>query len=168
MSILYESAQRLFHSIEGFRHQVNDLHQSLKGRLVLAMFDTTVTNPACRVPDAIAFYAKKAPDVVIDIHVVPVNEIEKGVLEGHYHVGILPPHRRSASLEYMTLFGEEMSMYCGKGHPLFGKTGRISDDEVMAQKYVGLSFSSPNMEKGRALHLQKIGGINKSGRDCYF
>ncbi|MDG3087769.1 LysR family transcriptional regulator [Vibrio hannami] len=157
---IYESAQRLLLSIDDFRHEVNDLHQSLKGHLVLAMFDTTVTNPDCRVDQAIASYAAKAPNVAIDIHVVPVNEIEKGVLEGKYHVGVIPPHRRSASLEYMPLFGEQMYMYCGNGHELFKVKRHVSDDEVMAQKYAGLSFSSPNMETGRALNLIKSAGAS--------
>ena len=152
---IYESAQRLVLSMDEFRHEVNGLHHSLKGHLIIAMFDTTVTNSMCQVDKAIADYASRAPDVAIDIHVLPVNEIEKGVLEGKYHIGIIPPHRRSASLEYLPLFGEQMYMYCGKGHPLFDVQRLVSDDEIMAQKYAGLSFSSPNMEIGRALNLDK-------------
>jgi DNA-binding transcriptional LysR family regulator len=152
---VYQSAQRLLLSIEDFRQEVNDIHQSLKGHLVLAMFDTTVTNPECRVNEAIEAYLRLAPDVMIDIHIVPVNEIEKGVIEGQYHIGIIPPHRRSASLDYMPLFGEQMHMYCGNTHHLFRCNGPVTDEEMMAQRYVGLSFSSPNMEKGRELGLIK-------------
>lgn len=152
---VYHSAQRLLLSIEDFRQEVNDIHKSLKGHLVIAMFDTTVTNPECRVNEAIEEYLRHAPDVMIDIHVVPVNEIEKGVIEGQYHIGIIPPHRRSASLEYMLLFGEQMHMYCGDSHHLFDRSGPVTDEEMMAQRYVGLSFSSPNMEKGRELGLIK-------------
>ena len=152
---VYESASRLLLSIEDFRHQVNDLHQSLTGRLVIAMFDTTITNPECRVNEAIASYATEAPDVVIDIHVVPVNEIEKGVIEGRYHIGIIPPLRRSASLQYMPLFGEQMYMYCGEKHELFGHNGTVDDQSIMVQRYAGLTFSSPNMDQGNGLGLVK-------------
>lgn len=152
---IYTAVSRLFLSIEDFRHEVNDLHQSLKGHLVIAMFDTTTTNDACRVNEAIASYVKAAPEVAIDIHVVPVNEIEKGVIEGHYHVGIIPPNRRSASLEYMPLFGEQMYLYCAKGHPLFEHDGKISDTDIMRQRYAGLTFSSPNMKQGNTLGLVK-------------
>ncbi|TXR54872.1 LysR family transcriptional regulator [Reinekea thalattae] len=154
---IYDSARRLLLSIEDFRHEINDLHQSLKGHLVLAMFDTTVTNPACQVHEAIAHYSQVAPDVAIDIHVVPINDIEKGVIEGKYHVGIIPPHRRSSSLDYQPLFGEQMYMYCSQGHALFGRKGPISTQEIMSQNYAGLTFSSPNMERGRELGL-----VNKS------
>lgn len=152
---IYASALRLFLSMEDFKHEVNDLHQSLKGRLVIAMFDTTTTNSDCQVNKAISAYVQKAPNVTIDIHVVPVNEIEKGVIEGRYHIGIIPPQRRSASLEYMPIFGEQMYLYCGEGHALFNANGPISDKEIKKQRYVGLTFSSPNMEQGNELGLTK-------------
>lgn len=152
---IYNAAKHLVKSLEDFRHQVNDLHQTLKGRLVIAMFDKTITNPECRVNQAIARYVEQAPDVLLEIHVVPVNEIERGVLEGAYHVGIIPPHRRSASLHYMPLFGEQMHLYCGQGHAFFSKTEHIDDSAILAEPYAGLSFSSPNMETGRHLGLQK-------------
>lgn len=152
---IYESAQRLVRSMDEFRHEINGLHHSLKGHLIIAMFDTTVTNSQCRVDSAIADYVSRAPDVAIDIHILPVNEIEKGVLDGKYHLGIIPPHRRSASLEYIPLFGEQMYMYCGRGHSLFDAQRLVNDEEIMMQKYAGLSFSSPNMEIGRALNLCK-------------
>ncbi|MDC0612130.1 LysR family transcriptional regulator [Vibrio sp.] len=152
---IYDAAKRLIKSLEDFRHQVNDLHQTLKGRLIIAMFDKTISNEECRVSDAIARYIDDAPDVLIDIHVVPVNQIEKGVLEGEYHVGIIPPHRRSASLNYMPLFGENMFLYCGKGHPFFQRKTSVSDEEIISQRYAGLSFSSPNMGKGQSLGFEK-------------
>jgi len=152
---IYASALRLFLSMEDFKHEVNDLHQSLTGRLVIAMFDTTTTNSECQVNKAIGEYAKKAPNVAIDIHVVPINEIEKGVIEGRYHIGIIPPQRRSASLEYMPIFGEQMFLYCGQGHALFNLEGAISDKVIKEQRYAGLTFSSPNMEQGNALGLIK-------------
>jgi len=152
---IYAAALRLFLSMEDFKHEVNDVHQSLKGRLVIAMFDTTTTNSQCQVNKAISGYVQKAPDVAIDIHVVPVNEIEKGVIEGRYHIGIIPPQRRSASLQYMPIFGEQMHLYCGEGHELFKVNGPVSDQLIKQQRYVGLTFSSPNMEQGNKLDLVK-------------
>ena len=152
---IYDSAVRLVRSIEGFRNEVNDLHQSLKGHLVIAMFDMTTTNPECKVNEAIHHYIKEAPDISIEIHVVPVNEIEKGVIDGRYDIGIAPPTRRSESLAYMPLFGEKMALYCGKGHALFGRTDTISDQEILDQRYIGLTFSSPNMEHSNTLGLTK-------------
>ena len=86
------------------------------------MFDSTAAHPEYRVHDAIATFVERAPDVDIDINVLPINEIEKGLLEGKYHIGFLPESKT---------------------------------EEIMAHTYVGLSFSSPNMEAGKALNLHK-------------
>jgi DNA-binding transcriptional LysR family regulator len=157
---IFVGAKRLIKSIEDFRHEVNDMHRTLQGRLTIAIFDKTVSNPECQIPQAIALYTEKFPDVMLDIQVLPVNAIEKGILEGQYHVGIIPPHRRSASLEYMPLFGEQMSLYCGKGHPFYEALTPVSDEQVRAEPYAGLSFSSPNMEVSQALELRKVAAAN--------
>ena len=157
---IYEYAQRLISSIEDFRHQVNDMHRTLQGQLSIAMFDKTVSNPECHVPDAIADFIASAPEVQSDIHVVPVNQIEKGVLDGHYQVGIIPTHRPSSSLHYIPLFGEQMHLYCGRGHPLFDRAERVEAREIRAQRYAGLSFHSPNMETGRLHGLEKSAVAN--------
>jgi len=157
---IYEYAQRLITSIEDFRHQVNDMHRTLQGQLSIAMFDKTVSNPECRVPEAIALFTANAPEVQIDIHVVPVNQIEKGVLDGRYHVGIIPTHRPSSSLKYIPLFGERMHLYCGRGHPLYAHADRIEADAIRSRRYAGLSFHSPNMETGRKHGLEKSAVAN--------
>jgi len=157
---IYEYAQRLITSIEEFRHQVNDMHHNLQGQLAIAMFDKTVTNPDCHVAQAIATFLTQAPQVQIDIHVVPVNQIEKGVLDGRYQVGIIPTHRSSSSLKYLPLFNEQMHLYCGRGHPLFARAHEVADAEIRAQPYAGLSFHSPNMESGRRHELNKSSVAN--------
>lgn len=157
---IYEYAQRLITSIEDFRHQVNDMHRTLQGQLSIAMFDKTVSNPECHVATAINRFISQAPDVQIDIHVVPVNLIEKGVLDGRYHVGVIPTHRPSSSLKYIPLFGEQMYLYCGAGHPLFERADSADADEIRQQRYAGLSFHSPNMETGRKHGLEKSAVAN--------
>lgn len=157
---IYEYAQRLITSIEEFRHQVNDMHRTLQGQLSIAMFDKTVTNPDCQVAAAIATFLARAPQVQIDIHVAPVNQIEKGVLDGRYHVGIIPTHRPSSSLKYLSLFHEQMHLYCGNGHALFARAEDASVDEIRQQRYAGLSFHSPNMESGRRHGLEKSAVAN--------
>ncbi len=156
---IYDGAQRLLLSLQDFRNQVNDMHRSLQGNVVIAMFDKTVSNPECYVYEAIHRYQQLAPKVNVEIHVVPVNSIEQGILDGRYHVGIIPTHRASTSLEYMPLFGEQMYLYCGNMHPLFDQTNP-SDKDIIAARYAGLSFHSPNMDKSAALGLNKMAVAN--------
>ena len=157
---IYEAAQRLISSIEDFRNQVNDMHRSLQGNLSLAIFDKTVSNQACHIHKAIARYLDQAPEVYIDVHIVPVNKIEKGVLDGRYHVGIIPTHRPSSSLEYIPLFGEQMYLYCGQDHPLFTQAASITPEIIAHQRYAGLDFHSPNMEVSHKLSLNKVASAN--------
>ena len=157
---IYAASQRLLAALEGFSQQVNDLHKSLQGQLSIAVFDKMVTNPACHLPEAIAEFTKAAPDVSLDIQVVPVNEIEKGVIDGQYHIGIIVTHRMSESLAYQDLFGEQMKLYCGKNHPLFDVRGRPNRKQLLSQKYAGLSFHSPNMEMSLRLSLDKRATAN--------
>ncbi len=157
---IFEAAQRLLSSIEDFRNQVNDVHHSLQGRISIAIFDKTVTNQACNIYQAISDYLQQAPDVFIDVHIVPVNKIEKGVLDGRYQVGVIPTHRSSTSLEYIPLFGEQMYLYCGRNHPLFSQTESITEETISRQRYAGLDFHSPNMDISHQLGLNKVATAN--------
>lgn len=150
---IYDATQRLLLSLQDFKNEVNDIHHHLHGNIVVAMFDKTVTNPACQVSEAIYHYQNVAPKVNIEIHVVPVNSIEQGILDGRYHVGIIPNHRTSASLEYLPLFSEQMYLYCGKHHPFFLQ--QPTAEQLRSAPYAGLNFHSPNMDKSNQLHLNR-------------
>ena len=157
---IYVASQRLLGALERFSQQVHDLHKNLQGHLSIAVFDKMATNSLCHLPQAIAAFTEAAPDVSLHIQVVPVNEIEKGVIDGQYHMGIIVTHRMSESLAYQDLFGEQMKLYCGKGHPLFGIKGRPNREQLLSQKYAGLSFHSPNMEMSLRLGLKKRATAN--------
>lgn len=143
---VYDYAKSLLTSIDAFRNQINDIHKNLQGKIVIAMFDKTVSNRDCRVSDAIARYLTKAPEVEVEIQVVPVNQVEQGILDGRYHVGIAPSHRKTNSLSYIPLFEEKMSLYCGRSNPLFSKAASVNAEKIRQQNFAGLSFNSPNMD----------------------
>jgi DNA-binding transcriptional LysR family regulator len=77
-----------------------------------------------------------------------INTIERGVMDGSYHVGIIPAHRSSQSLIYTDLFTETMLLYCGARHPLYG-AGSMPPwtwDSLRSYPFAGLGYHSPNME----------------------
>ena len=149
---VHASALKLIGAIEGFQHEVDDLHQRLTGRLVLAIFDKTATNPHCHIDQAFAEFNQLAPAVHPEIHVEPINAIETGVIEGRFNIGIIPDHRPSSSLDYHPLFHEQMYLYCGRQHPLFDTpTSKLDRETVQACRYVGIGYHSPNMEVTRQL-----------------
>jgi DNA-binding transcriptional LysR family regulator len=56
------------------------------------------------------------------MHVGRSRRSSAGVMDGSFHVGIIPAHRTSQSLVYADLFAETMLLYCGARHPLFGRS----------------------------------------------
>lgn len=141
------SALRMMAAMEDFQHEVDDLHQRLTGSLAIAIFDKTASNSDCHISRAFARFDELAPDVHPELHVAPINAIEAGVIEGRFHLGIIPTHRPSSSLDYYRLFDEQMYLYCAQGHPLFDdKSPSMSPELVRKHRYVGIGYHSPNME----------------------
>jgi len=83
--------------------------------------------------------------------------IERGVIGGEFHLGIVPEHRRSQSLVYAPLFMEQMQLYAGRGHAWFEQAGtrRVSWADLRRQDLVGLGYHSPNMSLAHARQLQR-------------
>lgn len=153
---VFASAGRMMVAMEGFQHEVDELHQRLTGSLAIAIFDKTASNPGCHISAAFARFDELAPDVQPEIHVEPINAIERGVMEGRFHLGVIPNHRPSSSLDYFRLFDEQMYLYCATGHSLFDTAGNnLSAARVRQCKYVGIGYHSPNMEVSRKLNLQR-------------
>lgn len=144
---VYEETLVLLSSIEAFRSRIDGIHDRMGGELHIAVFDKTATNPHARIGDAIRQFVDDAPDVTLNFHVASINEVERGVIDGSYQVGIIPAHRSSKSLAYTNLFDEQMLLYCGKAHPLFDAShSRLTWNAIRTHAFAGLGFHSPNME----------------------
>lgn len=154
--VAYDAALRLLAALNEFRAEINDVRSQMTGQLVLALFDKTVTNRECKIYQAIRNFETVAPDVGIEIYIKPLNDIEKAVMDGTHHIGVIPEHRPSASLLYHRLFNEKMILYCGRDHPLFEReSSSITEADIRSSKYAGLGYHSPNMEHDRELGMQR-------------
>lgn len=153
---VYNETLQLLASVDAFRGSIDDIHQRMGGRLEIALFDKTATNPQARIGDAIALFSDRAPEVSLSMHVTSINAVERGIMDGSLHVGVIPAHRNSRSLAYTDLFGETMFLYCGVEHPLFGaKRGSLSWGKLKAYKFAGLGYHSPNMEVSHQARLER-------------
>ena len=156
---VYDETLRLLSAVDAFRSSIDDIHRRMGGRLDVAVFDKTASNPAARIHAAIAAFAEQAPDVQLQLHVGSINAIERGVIDGSYQVGIIPAHRSSQSLVYSDLFGETMLLYCGVGHPLFGQPPQVHAaldwDALRTYPFAGLGYHSPNMELSHQAQLTR-------------
>jgi DNA-binding transcriptional LysR family regulator len=153
---VYREILKLLGSVESFRSGIDDIHHRMGGQLEVAIFDKTVTNPEARIHLAVAQFNAMAPEVRLSMHVDTTNGIERGLLDGTYHVGIIPTHRSSKALAYADLFGETMLLYCGAQHPLFDTNDELlSWAKVRKLPFAGLGYHSPNMELSHRERLER-------------
>lgn len=156
---VHDEARQLLASTELFRASIDDLHQRMGGAIHVAVFDKTATNPASCIAQAVGLFRRRAPDVVLNLHVEGIQAIERGVLDGRFHLGVIPEHRRSSSLAYDTLFGETMLLYGAPGHALFAMSDtenrRLDWTDLRAWPFAGLGYHSPNMEVTHQRQLER-------------
>ena len=153
---MYEATLQLLGGVDLFRSRIDDIHARMGGNLEIAVFDKTVSNPQAQIHRAIAQFHAAAPDVNLQLHVSSINAIERGLMDGRFHVGIIPAHRSSASLVYRDLFGETMQLYCAAGHDLWHKPHDTLDWEALRHyPFAGLGYHSPNMELSHSVRLPR-------------
>lgn len=153
---VYQETLRLLASVDAFRHGIDDIHRRMGGQLEIAVFDKSASNPQAHIGEAIARFAQQAPEVTLSVHVASIGTIERGLIDGHFHVGVIPTHRNSQSLAYADLFGETMLLYCGQHHPLFGANHEhLSWETLRRYPFAGLDHHSPNMELSHQANLTR-------------
>ncbi|AOW15168.1 LysR family transcriptional regulator [Hydrogenophaga crassostreae] len=154
---VYAAAQHLIAATDAFRGELHDIHRRMGGDLHVALFEKTATNPESHIPQAIRRFRAIAPQVNLHLHVGPIGMIERGVIDGQYHLGIIPEHRRSESLDYLDLFGETMQLYASEGHPWFRARDDAARDWAALQKQAlaALGYHSPNMALTHARRLER-------------
>src|SRR5262252_6659345 len=79
--VVHEASLQLFGALEQFRARTGALRGRLVGELQIGTVDNTVTNPACRLADAIGRFKARAPDVHVTLHVLAPTELEQAVLD---------------------------------------------------------------------------------------
>ena len=153
---VYDETLRLLSAVDAFRSSIDDIHRRMGGRLEVAVFDKTASNPAAHIGAAIALFARLAPEVSLQMHVAAIPAIERGLMDGSLHVGIIPAHRLSQSLVYTNLFTETMLLYCGAQHPLFGADhSALTWETLRAYQFAGLGYHSPNMQLSHSARLPR-------------
>lgn len=129
---VYQSALQLLSSIENFRTEMNAINTALVGELNIGITDNLVTMEKMRVTKALSALKHRAPEVSINIRMIPPNEIEASVLNGQLHIGVVPEFKALPGLNYLPLYREESLLYCSDQHPLFHQNlNQISDKALI-------------------------------------
>jgi|APEBP8051073178_1049388.scaffolds.fasta_scaffold00353_7 DNA-binding transcriptional LysR family regulator len=122
-----QAAQRLMNAMDDVSDQLRGYRLGMKGELRLAITESTLSDHKNRVSEHIARFKARAPDVRIELIVLPPSGVRASIRDGRAHVGFLPAHSRADDLDYHELHRERMSLYCSQGHPLFGRICNMED-----------------------------------------
>lgn len=147
------AADELLHSISSFQNEIHGIKGQMRGILHLAMFDQLLSNPKARIAEAISHFKAEAPAVDLELNLLPPIEIEKRLLSGTLHIGILSPFELSGDLRSIPAHDEDMYLYCSAKHPLFHAT-QITVADILACDVVGLGLKSPNQSISREFGLK--------------
>ncbi|MCU7942546.1 MAG: LysR family transcriptional regulator [Candidatus Thiodiazotropha sp. (ex Cardiolucina cf. quadrata)] len=129
---VYQAILQLLASLENFKTQVNSISAHLKGELNIGVTDNLVTmSNHMRVTNSLSALKQLGPEVRINIRMMPPSEIEKSVLDGRLHIGVIPDFRHLAGLEFIDLYDEDSLLYCGHKHELFARdNSQLSEADI--------------------------------------
>lgn len=141
-------------AIDGFRTEVNQLHQSLRGELNLGLMNNLVTQPKMRITDALKAIRRQSDGVRINISMSTPGEIERGLLDGRIHIGALPMLTTLSTLDYSPLYEERSQLYCSRNHRLFASARKVRMSDLGALPAVAPSYrmSAEAMQLHQALN----------------
>lgn len=122
-----------------FTTNISAINDNFTGEIYVAMVDSSFTDPNNPMLGAIRAFRDRAPQVKINLSVESPGTIERGILDGTYHLGIVPSYRQLTELSYHELYQEKVSLYVGPTHPLLSEIeGRtdVSIDDVTQHELV--------------------------------
>ncbi|MDV6252327.1 LysR family transcriptional regulator [Vibrio sp. EA2] len=117
--VTYQASLELLQQCEAFAATVASSKNELSGRATIAMIDTLVNDPRCRVSEVVSSLKSRSNNLQFDINVCEAREVETSVVNGRSLVGIGVSRHQLRGLDYFPLHNETNYLYCGKGHPLF-------------------------------------------------
>ncbi|KGU82929.1 LysR family transcriptional regulator [Pseudomonas mediterranea] len=127
-------------AIEGFRSEVNQMHQQLRGDLNIGIVNNLVTQPRMRITRALKAMRAEGAGVRVNLSMSTPGEIERGLLDGRLHVGAVPLITPLSGLDYSVLYEERSNLYCSVEHPFFQRAGTISNEELATADAVVPSY----------------------------
>jgi DNA-binding transcriptional LysR family regulator len=133
---VYAAARQLFDDLAAFRDRVATATGRLSGAVTVFLVDNIVSIAAEPIALALGAFARHHPRVALTLESATPGGVEAAVLDGRADFGISVLPRALAELETVPLFREELVLYCGRGHPLFGAAADSPADAVRAHALV--------------------------------
>ena len=163
---VYDRMLEVFDSLALFRDHINAIHTSLQGELRIGITDNLISMQRMKIVSSLRTLKKAAPQVIINIRMMPPAEIEKAVLMSDLDVGMIPHWRKTQGLDYVPIYQEESGLYCGAEHPLFDSDEsilRADPDMVLANDIVVPAYAQP--ERIQQVYRHKRASATVSDRE---
>jgi DNA-binding transcriptional LysR family regulator len=117
--LLNRHANELLQRVAGTEHEIAELRKVIVGRLDLA---TVVIAAEHILPQALGEFRAQCPEVTLNLQVHNSKEVEEGVADGRYELGITLSHSPSDGLKVEKFGVDELVVVVSKRHPLAGQT----------------------------------------------
>ncbi|MEP2716927.1 LysR family transcriptional regulator [Pseudophaeobacter sp.] len=114
----YKFMDQFLESTEDFTSRIASISNQMVGKLEVGMIDFSMTDEKNPLLSAMQKFREIAPDVSINLMTGSPNEVERGIIDGKLHIGIVPDYQRHPSLDYAALYEEDVGLFCGGEHPL--------------------------------------------------
>ncbi|KVE34277.1 LysR family transcriptional regulator [Burkholderia sp. TSV86] len=142
----YALAKKLYEAVDAFSSEARHMDKTLVGTLSVGLIGHTPVSQNARISDAIARFRRRDEAVRFVISVRPPGELEERLLSGNVQIAVGYFWHRVPTLEYTPLFIERQVAYCGRGHPLFRRAGRIDPSSVADFEWAWRTYPLPEVE----------------------
>lgn len=119
--LVYEASQELDEALQQFRNRINSSHHRLLGDLHIGLAEHILYLPDNGIVEALTQFNTQAPEVRLHLSTMTPEDIPSAVADGRIQLGITFQDKPDPNLISTELFDEEMVLYCGAGHPLYGQ-----------------------------------------------
>lgn len=124
---LFEECAEIFNEVANLHHLLEERGGRMVGSLQLTLASYIVSD---LVDAALAVFYRAHPRVTFDISIAPSAKVVEALVNHSTNIGICLASVKHPDLDYLLLYREHFSFFCGRGHRLYGRKDlRVEDLE---------------------------------------
>ncbi|HTN97254.1 MAG TPA: substrate-binding domain-containing protein, partial [Nordella sp.] len=130
----------LFAAVDRFCNEAGTVSLNLRRVVKLGAVDALATNAEMSLARAIGHFRQAAPSVQIDFMISGPEDLEAQLIAGARDIIIVPSITKRSDLAYLPICAEKQSLYCAKGHPLFGEEDKAVERNLPRHAIVARGY----------------------------
>lgn len=134
-SAVYEQSHALMMALSTFEGTLGELRHHATGVLRVGVVDTTITDPSLGIPDVIAGFLARAPEVELRLVVASPEQLVAEIGKGSIEIALAPKLAPLPGYRQVDFHHEFHSLYCGRRHALYGER-EVTREAVEAHPFV--------------------------------